>query len=273
MRLGRTVLSDINEALRREWLVTNGLGGYASSTVLGINTRKYHGLLVAALNPPVNRWVLLTKLDEEIKIGSTNYALGANEFRDVMHPEGHRFLSNFVLNPFPTYNYAVEGVRLQKTVFMPHGRNATVVFYEVSNPLEEKLSIRVSPLLNSRHIYHITTKDRLPWRFVQKRYGKGVIIQPSVPLSALILSSGNDASFVVRTGGLREYSSGLMPPETKAASTTTFDPDTSSSLLILKVRKDFLSLQQLEKMRKKPKAYSHLLVKKWRILTCYIARS
>ncbi len=196
MRLGRTVLSDINEALRREWLVTNGLGGYASSTVLGINTRKYHGLLVAAFNPPVNRWVLLTKLDEEIKIGSTNYALGANEFRDVMHPEGHRFLSNFVLNPFPTYNYAVEGVRLQKTVFMPHGRNATVVFYEVSNPLEEKLSIRVSPLLNSRHIYHITTKDRLPWRFVQKRYGKGVIIQPSVPLSALILSSGNDASFV-----------------------------------------------------------------------------
>ena len=199
MRLGRRVLSEVNEALRREWLVTNGLGGYASSTVLGINTRKYHGLLVAAFNPPVNRWVLLTKLDEEIKIGNKTHALGANEFRDIIHPEGHRFLSNFVLNPLPTYKYAVEDVSLQKTVFMPYLTNATIVIYEVSNPLEEKVSICVSPLVNSRHIYHITDKDRLAWRFIQKRYGKGVIIQPSAPLSSLILSSSNNGSFVEKS--------------------------------------------------------------------------
>ncbi|MCK4884988.1 glycogen debranching enzyme N-terminal domain-containing protein, partial [Candidatus Bathyarchaeota archaeon] len=194
--LGRGVLSDVNEALGREWLVTNGLGGYASSTVLGINTRKYHGLLVAAFNPPINRRVLLTKLDEEIKIGTENYALGTNEFRDVMHPEGYRFLSDFVLNPLPTYKYAVEGVSLQKTIFMPYMKNATVVIYEVFNPLEEKVSIRVSPLVNSRHIYSITDKDTLPWRFVQKRWGKGVLIEPSDSLSSLILSSGNVHSFV-----------------------------------------------------------------------------
>ncbi|GAJ14826.1 unnamed protein product, partial [marine sediment metagenome] len=93
------VLSDVNEALGREWLVTNGLGGYASSTVLGVNTRKYHGLLVAAFNPPVNRWVLLTKLDENLQIGNETYDLGANEFRDVMHPKGYRFLSDFFLAP------------------------------------------------------------------------------------------------------------------------------------------------------------------------------
>jgi len=194
--LGRDVLSDVNEALRREWLVTNGLGGYASSTVLGINTRKYHGLLVAAFNPPVNRWVLLTKLDEEIKIGTETYALGANEFWDVMHPEGYRFLSDFVLSPLPTYKYAVEGVSLQKTIFMPYMKNATVVIYEVFNPLEEKVSIRVSPLVNSRHIYSITDKDTLPWRFVQKRCGEAVVIEPSDSLSSLILSTGNDHSFV-----------------------------------------------------------------------------
>jgi len=196
IRLGRSVLSNVDEALRREWLVTNGLGGYASSTVLGINTRKYHGLLVAAFNPPVNRWVLLTKLDEEIKIGNKTYAIGANEFRDVIHPEGHRFLSNFVLNPLPTYKYAVEGVSLQKTIFMPHGKNATIVIYKVSNPVEEEISIRVSPLVNSRHIYTITDKETLPWRFVQKRFKGGVIIEPSAPLSSLILSSGNAGSFV-----------------------------------------------------------------------------
>jgi predicted glycogen debranching enzyme len=196
MRLGRNVLSDVDEALRREWLVTNGLGGYATSTVLGINTRKYHGLLVAAFNPPVNRWVLLTKLDEEITIGNKTYALGANEFRDIIHPEGHRNLSSFVLNPFPTYGYIVEGVGLQKTIFIPHEKNATIVMYDISNPLNEKISIRVSPLVNSRHIYHVTDKNRLAWKFNFGPYEKGVIIEPSVPQSSLILSSGNDGPFV-----------------------------------------------------------------------------
>jgi len=194
--LGRSVLSDVNEALGREWLVTNGLGGYASSTVLGVNTRKYHGLLVAAFNPPVNRWVLLTKLDEELTIGNETYALGANEFRGVMHPEGYRFLSDFSIAPLPQYRYDVHGVSLNKTIFMPFMKNATVVTYEVSNPLEEKVSVQVSPLVNSRHIYNTTDKDTLPWEFVQKRYGEGVLIEPSDSLSSLILSSGNDGSFV-----------------------------------------------------------------------------
>ena len=199
IHLGQNVLSDVNKALNREWLVTNGLGGYAASTVLGINTRKYHGLLVAALNPPINRWVLLTKLDEELKIGTERYILGANEFHDVMHPKGHRFLSSFVLSPLPTYKYAVEGVTLQKTIFMPNMKNATAVIYEVSNPLEETVSVRVSPLVNARHIYSITDKDALPWSFVQKRCKEGVLIEPSDSLSALILSSGNGGSFVEKS--------------------------------------------------------------------------
>ena len=90
--LGRNILSNVDDALTREWLVTNGLGGYASSTVLGVNTRKYHGLLVAAFNPPINRWVTLTKLDETLQIGNKNYNLAANEFQDTFHPKGHVFL-------------------------------------------------------------------------------------------------------------------------------------------------------------------------------------
>jgi predicted glycogen debranching enzyme len=194
--VGRDVISDFDKALGREWIVTNGLGGYASSTVLGINTRKYHGLLVAALNPPINRWVLLTKLDEELKIGTETYALGANEFQDVIHPEGHHFLSNFVLSPLPTYKYAVADVKVQKTVFMPYMKNATVAIYEVYNPLEEKVTVQVSPLVNSRHIYNITDKDTLPWSFIQKRFGEAVVIEPSDSLSSLILSSGDTGSFV-----------------------------------------------------------------------------
>ncbi len=194
--LARDLLSDVNSALGREWLVTNGLGGYSSSTVLGINTRKYHGLLVAALNPPINRWILLTKLDEELKIGTQTFALGANEFHDVIHPKGYRYLSSFVLDPLPTYKYEVEGVTLQKTVFMPYMKNATAVIYEVSNPLEEKLSIYVSPLVNSRHIYSMTNKKALQWSFIQKRLRDALLIETSDSLSSLILAPSHDGSFV-----------------------------------------------------------------------------
>jgi predicted glycogen debranching enzyme len=194
--VGRGVLSDVNTALAREWLVTNGLGGYASSTVLGINTRKYHGLLVAAFNPPVNRWVLLTKLDESLQIGTRNYDLGANEFSDVIYPTGYRFLSEFMVAPFPTFRYVANGVSLQKTIFMPYMKNVTAVIYEASNPTEEKVSVYVSPLVNSRHIYNTTDKNKIEWSFTQKHQGKTVTIKPSDSLSSLTLSSSNGASFV-----------------------------------------------------------------------------
>ena len=74
-------LSRFEQVIDKEWLITNGLGGYASSSVLGINTRKYHGLLVAALHPPGDRTVCLEKLDEDIIVGSDTYRLGTNEFQ------------------------------------------------------------------------------------------------------------------------------------------------------------------------------------------------
>ena len=157
--LDQKILSNINEALSKEWLITNGLGGYASSTVLGVNTRKYHGLLVAAINPPINRWVLLTKIDETLKIKNKNFALGANNFQDIIYPEGYRFLSRFIVDPFPTYTYNVQNVILQKTIFMPYMKNVTVIIYKVSNPLNEKISMKDSPIVNSRHIYDTTQKD------------------------------------------------------------------------------------------------------------------
>jgi predicted glycogen debranching enzyme len=204
IHLGQNVLSDFNEAVRREWLVTNGIGGYASSTVLGVNTRKYHGLLVAAFNPPVDRWVLFPKLDEKIQTGNGTYPLGSNEFRDGTKPEGCRFLLDFSLNPFPTYRYIVQGVRIQKTILMPHGKNATIVTYEVFNPHEEKTSLHISPLVNSRHFHNVTDRDNLGWDFIQRSFEQGIIIQPSVPLSTLIISSSNEGFFVEDAGWVEE---------------------------------------------------------------------
>lgn len=188
IRVGSHVLTDVNEALKKEWLITNGLGGYASSTVLGINTRKYHGLLVASFNPPTDRRVLLTQLNEEIRTNNKIYRLGMRELKSGIQPsEENRFFHSFSLQPFPTYEYAVDEVQVKKTIFMPHGKNATITSYTISNNSPNKASIRVLPLVNSRHFHSVTNKDEINWSFLQKPSANSVTIQPSIPLSALIL--------------------------------------------------------------------------------------
>jgi len=198
IRLEPSVLSDFGRAVQMEWIVANGLGGYASSTVLGINTRKYQGLLVAAFNPPVDRRVLLTKLDEEVQIGNETYAIGSNEFKQGIQPEGYLFLSRFLLDPFPTYRYTMQGFQFQKTIFMPYRRNATVVIYEVFNPNKNEVSFHILPLVNSRHFHAVTDKDKLNWVFIQKSFEEGFMIQPSTPLSTLIILSTDGRYFVGR---------------------------------------------------------------------------
>lgn len=195
-----TALSNVESALKTEWLVTNGLGGYASSTVLGVNTRKYHGLLVAAFNPPVDRRVLLAKLDEEIHVDDKAYCTGANELRGGgFQPEGFRHLTNFSLAPFPTYTYRIdEKIQLKKTVFMLHEKNVTIAMYEVSNSSKDKVVVSISPLVNSRHFHSITEKDRTP-SFSQTQFNHGVTLQPLTGLTTLTLVS-TDGRYKVERG-------------------------------------------------------------------------
>ena len=127
----KDICGDLDAALRREWLETNGLGWFASSTIMGLNTRRYHGLLVATLKPPVERFVLLSKLGETLFIDGQPFDLSANRYPGTVHPQGFRYLKQFRLDPFPTFIYEVEGVEIEKTVFMVHGENSTVVQYEL----------------------------------------------------------------------------------------------------------------------------------------------
>lgn len=189
IHVGPSTLSNFEDAIQLEWIVTNGLGGYASSTTLGINTRKYHGLLVAALNPPVDRQVVLTKLDEEVQIESKKYNLGSNEFKSGVQPRGCQFLSSFLLGPLPTYRYTIPGFQLQKRIFMPHGKNATIVMYDVSNSNKNGVLLRISPLVNSRHFYSVTTRENSTGGFIQTPLENGILVKPSNQSSALILSS------------------------------------------------------------------------------------
>lgn len=136
-----------------EWLETNGLGGFASSTIAGINTRRYHGLLTASLRPPVERYVLLSKLEETIIVQGKRYDLSANYYPGAVHPDGWKHLKEFRARPFPTFVYAVDGVEIEKRVFMPHGENTVVVEWEI---LSGECSLEVRPLIAFRD-YHSTT--------------------------------------------------------------------------------------------------------------------
>src|SRR5450432_1136747 len=127
----KTICGDLEAALSREWLETNGLGGFASSTVAGANTRRYHGLLTAALNPPGGRMLLLSKLEETLVLGERRIDLSTNEYDGAVHPEGYLYLSSFRLDPFPTFTYEVEGVKVEKSVFMLSGSNTVQIEYRL----------------------------------------------------------------------------------------------------------------------------------------------
>jgi predicted glycogen debranching enzyme len=115
---GKDVCRDLDSGLRREWLETNGLGGFASAAINGCNTRRYHGLLVAATNPPVGRFVLLSKLEETLVVNGRAYDLSTNRYPGVVHPQGFQFLKQFRLDPFPIFTFSVNGVELEKKLFM-----------------------------------------------------------------------------------------------------------------------------------------------------------
>ncbi len=160
IQFGQEACRSMESALRREWLETNGIGGFASSTIIGLNTRRYHGLLVAATKPPVGRLVLLSKLEETLFIDGQSFDLSANRYPGVIHPQGFRYLKQFRLDPFPVFTYEVEGVEIEKTVFMISGENSTVVQYELkkNTPPEQSknLCLELRPLIAFRD-YHSTT--------------------------------------------------------------------------------------------------------------------
>ena len=169
MELGKKEISNFKEVLEKEWLLTNGLGGYSSSTVLGINTRKYHGLLVAALDPPGGRTVCLSKLDEEIELNNQVYQLGANEFKDVFYPEGFQFLERFSISPFPQFLYSFEQITVSKKIFMQHKKNLIVVFYRVLNRGLSGANLKIRPMVTCRHFHSVTRKSNNLILFTEKQ--------------------------------------------------------------------------------------------------------
>ncbi len=148
----KTELGNFQKSADLEWLETNGLGGWAGSSVSGCHTRRYHGLLMAAVVPPADRMLLVSKLDETLLLNGKRFELGVNDFGDALNPMGFQYLSSFRKEFFPEWTYEMPGIRLRKTVTMVYGENTTLIRYEVLQAAAS-FSMELMPLIAARG-YH-----------------------------------------------------------------------------------------------------------------------
>ena len=140
--------------IEREWIVVNGIGGYASSTLCGLNTRKYHGLLVAAMSPPARRMVLLSHLEETIFTPHGDFALSSNEYPGTIFPRGFEHLRAFNVEPFPRWAYQGDGFTLEKSLRLLHGENTLCVSYSLLTG-DKPVTLEIRALLALRGIHEL----------------------------------------------------------------------------------------------------------------------
>ena len=159
VRLSHDLCSDLPSAEQREWLVTNGLGGFACGTVAGTLTRRYHGLLIAALSPPRARTLLVSKIDEIARLEDANesFALGANRWAGgAIDPQGFCYLTEFRLEgSIPVWTYTLKNAQLEKRLWMQHGANTTYVEYRLAQS-DAPVELECKILVNYRDFNNLT---------------------------------------------------------------------------------------------------------------------
>lgn len=138
------------ELFAREWIVTNGCGGYASTTIAGCNTRKYHGLLVAPL-PSLGKIVFLNRLEVTAQIDGSTYVLGTARYPGACAPAGYQYVESFTCDPTPSVVYACGNARVRQSFRMPHGEPTLLVQFEIENAQQASLSVRVFPGFRDMH--------------------------------------------------------------------------------------------------------------------------
>lgn len=146
---------NLETGISKEWLITNGIGGFCSSTIIGANTRKYHGLLVAPLNPPASRYLILSKLDESIEIRGKKYDLYTNICESYIS-HGYKYQEEFEKDYYPTFKYKVQGIEIEKSICMEYGKNTVGVYYKIKNG-RYKAKLTLAPIVNFRDFHTMNT--------------------------------------------------------------------------------------------------------------------
>ncbi len=146
---------NLENGLNKEWIITNGLGGFSSSTIIGCNTRKYHGLLVAPLTPPARRFLILSKLDEAIEIDGETYNLYTNMCKNYVS-DGYKYLESFEKEYVPIFTYNVKGISIKKLICMQYGKNTVCVYYKINN-INKNSKLTIAPIINYRDFHTVNS--------------------------------------------------------------------------------------------------------------------
>ncbi len=146
---------DLESGLKKEWIITNGLGGYAASTIIGANTRRYHGLFIAPLNPPAKRHLILSKLDESIEIRGKKYELYTNVGKNYIS-DGYKYLDSFSKEILPIFKYSIKDISITKTICMIYRRNTVLVYYKIRNG-KDRAKLILAPVMNYRDFHGMNT--------------------------------------------------------------------------------------------------------------------
>lgn len=145
----------LENGLKKEWLITNGLGGYASSTIVGCNTRKYHGLLIAPFAAPGRRRLILSKVDESIEIEGKKYNLYTNMANNYIS-DGYKYEESFEKDYIPIFTYKVEGVEIKKLICLEYGKNTLCILYRIKTK-DKNVKLTLAPIMNNRDFHQMST--------------------------------------------------------------------------------------------------------------------
>ncbi len=255
----REICTDFESASSREWLETNGIGGFASGTIAGANTRRYHGLLTAATRPPLGRITMLSKFEETLTIDDEIFELSANQYPNKIYPEGFRYLKSFRLDPFPVWIYEIEGVEIEKKIFMIHGENTTICRWSENQKSGERRT------MNNRHIrlelkplfsfvdYHALQHETSAVNMSYEAGETRVSIKPLNDLPDLFLSHNgletektgcwyHNFEYAIERGRGFDYLEDLFQPFA-----LRFDLSQTATVLISTEKKDAAEVETLEK--------------------------
>ena len=179
---------NLEKGLNKEWVITNGLGGFASSTIIGANTRRYHGLLIAPLMPPARRTLILSKLDESIEINGSKTDLYTNIGKNFI-THGYKYQECFIKEYMPIFAYKVGDVEITKAICMQHFKNTVAIFYKVKNG-SEKAKLILTPVMDFRNAHGMNKDHVFDLKQKINKTKLEVKIDNGVPIY-MMLSEGN----------------------------------------------------------------------------------
>jgi predicted glycogen debranching enzyme len=186
--LRENTCTDLSQALRREWLETNGLGGYASSTIICCHTRKYHGLLVANLDEPGGRFVLLSKCEDSIVIDAREYFLTIHKYPLTYHPENKNYLNEYSQEIAPHFTFHIGNTVLHKELMLLPEENTLLIRYHLKKA-DASLHLKVRPFLAYRNIHELAAENDSLGRETEI-ISRGVAISPYEGMPSLFMEVG-----------------------------------------------------------------------------------